>query len=451
MIIPENFWQAHSYECSCGLTHSQPIAEIAIEKGALDKLGTLRKNLSGNFNKGLIITDNILNRLIGDKIKESLGNAEIGYNVCLFKSDQVIPDEKSIVKIMVDLDAGIDFMIAMGSGAVNDLVRFVSSKCRIPYISIPTAASMDGYSAQVSLLVLNGIKTTVAATHPVAIYADVDVLKNAPAKLVAAGFGDLICKKTAALDWRLSNIINGESYCVNTVSVVDEIVNKAIADAMKLVEKDEEAIKTLAEGLMISGIAMHWVNKSRPAAGAEHHLAHFIGMKAMMNNKGLHLHGIEVAVMTLVMIEVYEEILSRDFQAVNIEDVYERSLKKGEYEQSIRAVFKDSSPQIFKENESKIFEKGQWIAHGEKVKASMKKISLELLPKIPEKNAIVKALRSMGAPATPAELGITETELEEAILYSKEVRNKYTILDAAQYLGCLEDIASTVAKRMITL
>lgn len=451
MIIPENIWQAHRFECSCGMIHSQPIKDIAIYKGAMEKLGRVREDLDSSFNKGLIIIDSMLYELIGDSIKASLKKGNIDYALCLFDTPQVVPNEASIVKVMMDLNKTIDFMIAVGSGAINDLARLVSSKCHIPYISIPTAASMDGYSAEVSLLVLDGIKKTITATHPIAIYADVDILKNAPAKLVAAGFGDLICKKTAAFDWRISNIINGESYCQNTVDVVDEIVERTAANALNISERDEEAIRTLAEGLMISGLAMHWVGKSRPAAGAEHHLAHFIGMKAMMSNKHTHLHGIEVAVMTLVMIEVYKEILATDFEHLNVEAVYEKSLKRDQYERKIKEIFQDSAAQIFKENENKRFDREEWIAHGEKVKNSMTQIRDELLPKIPDASMIVQVLKSMGAPSSPAEMGLSKAELKEAILYAKEVRNKYTLLDAAEYLGCLEAVAERVAAKMETL
>jgi glycerol-1-phosphate dehydrogenase [NAD(P)+] len=448
MIIPENIWQAHSFQCTCGQVHSQPIKDISITKGALEKLGQVKENLGKTYKKGFIITDSLLYELIGEQIKASLDRGGIPYALCLFDTPSVLPNEASIVRILAELDDTIDFMIAVGSGAVNDLARIVSSRCRIPYISVPTAASMDGYSAEVSLLVLNGIKKTLNATHPIAIYADINILKNAPAKLVAAGFGDLICKKTAAFDWRISNLINGESYCQNTVDVVDQIVERTTTNAMKIAERDEDAIKDLAEGLMISGIAMHWVGKSRPAAGAEHHLAHFIGMKAMMNNKPAHLHGIEVAVMTLVMIEVYREILSRDFETININLAYENSLKKDAYENRIREVFKESAPQIFKENEHKIFGKEEWIDHGEKVKKAMPQIKAEIRSKIPDSERIINVLKSMGAPTKPEELGLSKADLKEAILYAKEVRNKYTILDAAEYLGCLEQVAETVAARM---
>jgi len=451
MIIPENIWQAHSFECSCGMIHSQPIKDIAIYKGAMEKLGRVKEDLNSSFDKGLIIIDSMLHELIGDNIKAALEKGNIDYALCLFETPQVVPNEAAIVKVMMDLNETIDFMIAVGSGAINDLARLVGSRCHMPYISIPTAASMDGYSAEVSLLVLDGIKKTITATHPMAIYADVAILKNAPAKLVAAGFGDLICKKTAAFDWRISNIINGESYCQNTVDVVDEIVERTAANALKISERDEAAIKTLAEGLMISGLAMHWVGKSRPAAGAEHHLAHFIGMKAMINNKHTHLHGIEVAVMTLVMIEVYKEILTMDFEHLNVETVYEKSLKRDQYEAKIKGVFQNSAAQIFKENENKIFDHEEWIAHAGKVKNSMAQIRDELLSKIPDANMIVQVLKSMGAPSSPAEMGLSKAELKEAILYAKEVRNKYTILDAAEYLGCLEEVAERVAEKMETL
>ena len=137
--------------------------------------------------------------MIGDRIKATLREGGIDYALCLYDTPQVLPNEEAIVKILLDLDKDVKFLIAVGSGAVNDLARFVSSRCHVPYISIPTAASMDGYTAEVSLLVLNGIKKTIPATHPIAVYADVDILKNAPAKLVAAGFGDLICKKNSSL------------------------------------------------------------------------------------------------------------------------------------------------------------------------------------------------------------------------------------------------------------
>ncbi len=449
MIIPKNIWKKHRFKCTCGEIHSQPIKEIAIYKGAIEKLGQIKEDFG--FNKGLLVIDSMLNNLIGDVIKTSLEKGNVSYDVCLFDTPQVLPDEASIAKIMVDMDDSIEFLIAVGSGAVNDLVRFISSRCLIPYVSIPTAASMDGYSAEVSLLLLNGVKKTITATHPISIFADVDILKNAPSKLVAAGFGDLICKKTAAFDWRISNIINGESYCQNTVDVVNKIVERTLDNALKISEGDEAAIKTLAEGLMISGLAMHWVGKSRPAAGAEHHLAHFIGMKAMMHQKHMHLHGIEVAVMTLIMIEVYKEILSMDFTDVNVETAYEKSLKKGEYETKIKAIFRDSASQIFKENENKIFDKDEWIIHAKKVKSSMKQIQDEICPKIPDSNRIMDVLKNMGAPSSPAEMGLSKEEVKEAILYAKEVRNKYTILEAAEYLGCLEEVAEKVAAKIQTI
>lgn len=446
MIVPKNVWQEHNFECPCGTIHSQPIKDIAIYKGAIEKLGQVKEDLG--YNKGLIIIDSLLYNLIGDSIKTSLEVGNVDYDVCLFDTPHVLPNEASIVKIMVDMNETIDFLIAVGSGAVNDLARFISSRCQIPYISIPTAASMDGYSAEVSLLVLNGVKKTITATHPILIYADIDILKNAPVKLVAAGFGDLICKKTAAFDWKISNIINGESYCQNTIDIVNEIVERTAENALKISERDEEAIKTLAEGLMISGLAMHWVGKSRPAAGAEHHLAHFLGMKAMMNQKPVHLHGIEVAVMTLIMIEVYKEILSRDFTDVNVEAAYKKSLKKDEYEVKMKEVFKDSAPQIFKENENKIFDKDEWVKHAKKVKNSMTEIKEEILPKIPDSNMIINVLKNMGAPSSPDELGLSKEAIKEAIIYAKEVRNKYTILEVAEYLGCLEEVAERVAEKM---
>jgi len=108
MMIPKNIWQAHSFECPCGLNHSQPIKDIAIYKGAIEKLGRVKDDLEGSCSKGLIIIDSMLNELIGDSIKAALQKGKVDYAVCLFDTPQVLPNEASIVKIMVDMDETID-------------------------------------------------------------------------------------------------------------------------------------------------------------------------------------------------------------------------------------------------------------------------------------------------------------------------------------------------------
>ncbi|MDD3168261.1 MAG: hypothetical protein PHC91_02205, partial [Eubacteriales bacterium] len=136
---------------------------------------------------------------------------------------------------------------------------------------------------------------------------------------------------------------------------------------------------------------------------------------------------------------------------LNVESVYEKSLKRDQYEAKIKEVFQDSSAQIFKENENKIFDREEWIAHAEKVKASMPQIREELMSELPDTGMIVQVLKSMGAPSSPGELGLSKAELKEAIVFAKEVRTKYTILDAAEYLGCLEAVAERVAETMETI
>ncbi|MBD3176709.1 MAG: iron-containing alcohol dehydrogenase, partial [Armatimonadia bacterium] len=52
---------------------------------------------------------------------------------------------------------------AIGSGTVNDLVKMAAQEARVPYISVATAASMNGYPSPISAVLRDGLKSTVPA------------------------------------------------------------------------------------------------------------------------------------------------------------------------------------------------------------------------------------------------------------------------------------------------
>ncbi|HUY58095.1 MAG TPA: iron-containing alcohol dehydrogenase, partial [Solirubrobacteraceae bacterium] len=61
--------------------------------------------------------------------------------------------------------------IAVGSGVITDIVRYASHQANRDFISVPTAASMDGYSSSVAAMQVDGVKVTYPARVPRAIYA----------------------------------------------------------------------------------------------------------------------------------------------------------------------------------------------------------------------------------------------------------------------------------------
>ena len=192
-------------------------------------------------------------------------------------------------RLIVEIPSDTSVMLAVGSGTINDISRYLSYKLHIPYVILCTAPSMDGYASVVSPLVIDGVKTTYDAVYPYAIVADINIMKEAPMHMLHAGLGDIIGKYTALSDWHIAEILNKEYFCSSVEQLMIKAVQKCVAASPKIKERDTEAIKSITEALIFSGIAIGMVESSRPASGEEHHLSHCWEM--MFMNEGKKLSG----------------------------------------------------------------------------------------------------------------------------------------------------------------
>jgi len=449
MFSKENIFKEHRFKCDCGKEHILPIKEIIIGPGAIDNLKQIDFKLSLKKN-GLVIIDKLIYEIIGQKIMNSLKGSGFDIKLSLFPSNSIAADESAIVKVLNDLEDNTDFLVAVGSGTINDLVRYVSFKTRRPYISIPTSPSMDGYTATVSLLINNGFKRTFKASYPLAIYADTTILRNAPAIFTAAGFGDLLAKTTARADWLISSVISGEYYCDFTAQTIQEVLDKCIKNLDKIAARDEQGLILLTRGLMISGIAMHWVNSSRPAAGAEHHISHFWEMKAMQDKKPEHLHGLKVALGTLIMSRVYEKLFSIDLKRFNLKESGRKIISRDKWEYDIRRVFGPVAEEVIIENKEKSFSEEDWSLKFQSIVKKSDEWKKGIKAFLPQSRDIKKWLSVIGGLLTLEDLGLGREDLKESIIYSKELRSKFTGLEVADYLGVLEQIAEEISKEIST-
>jgi glycerol-1-phosphate dehydrogenase [NAD(P)+] len=444
-----NIFKKHKFDCSCGKTHRMPIEEIVIKKNALFDLRTIKDRLNLGQN-ALMVTDDIIDRIIGPKITSHLEKGCFNINKSVFPAKNLIADEKAIVSILNDIKEDTNLLVATGSGTINDLTRYISFKTKIPYISIPTSPSMDGYTANVSLIINNGYKRTLKANCPIAIYADTDLLKKAPQASISAGYGDLIAKYTACADWLLSSIINNEYYCNFTHRTVLDYLEKAFDD---LDSPNDKSIKTLVEGLMISGIVMHWVKSSRPAAGAEHHISHFWEMRDMRLKNPGHLHGLKVGLGTLIMDKMYNDLLNTDLFGYQKSKEYLDSgmLSEAKWKSNIKKVYGDSHQEILKENSMRSFDGEAWKEHREKIIKKSKEWKQKITKIMPESSKVERDLVRTGCITDPIELGLDGKTLMESIIYCKDLRSKYTILEALDYLGLLEPMAKKTTTDIIKL
>lgn len=374
-----------SFLCSCGKTHSLNIKKIMMGKGMIGKLPEILDDFQQE--KIYMLSDNHTYEAAGKKVERTLKNAGFQLkNVVLDSGEDIlIPDEKAVGKMFMELEQDTGMIVAVGSGTLNDMAKYMSSRTCIPYTIVCTAPSMDGYASSGAPLINEGRKISYQATLPYAIIGDTDIMKEAPMRMIYAGYGDVIGKLTALADWRLSYENTGEYYCDTMVKLVQKAIDKVIENRQKLAQREEEAILYLIEALTLTGVAMGLIGVSRPASGAEHMLSHYWEMEVISRGENPELHGIKVGIATPLIAAIFDEM-------------------------------RDILPESVKEM-------------------------------APSAKYIEKLMEEAGAPLHPQEAGIDKELFYHGILEGNTVRERYSILDLAVEQGRIKTIAEKITNR----
>lgn len=116
------------FDCSCGKHHNFSVHDMSIRKGAIEDLPKMAEPFKDG--KILVVFDNHTYEVAGKRAVELL--KENGFNVkeLLFDTgdDILIPDEKTLGRIVQEQDLDTSLMVAVGSGVINDSVKFVTSR-----------------------------------------------------------------------------------------------------------------------------------------------------------------------------------------------------------------------------------------------------------------------------------------------------------------------------------
>ena len=292
--------------CTCGKSHKCPMDYVIIGK---DVLGSLT-DICEKYQNILLVSDQNTYKVCGKEVAKILGDKITTSIMFETGGAPLIPNEDAIAAIHAKYVDGVDLILGVGSGVINDLCKIVSFERKLPYYIVATAPSMDGYASVGSALILKGMKVTLNAAPPKAIIADTKVLKDAPMDMIQAGYGDIIGKYSCLNDWKLSALINDEYFCQKVYDITYEMADKVKGLAEGVVKRDEDAVGALMEALVVVGIAMAYVGNSRPASGSEHHFSHYFEITGILTGKPYLAHGIDVVYSAVLTAKIRELILA---------------------------------------------------------------------------------------------------------------------------------------------
>ncbi len=421
----------NSSKVEAALKAASETKDLIVASNILTEVPELFKKYFGE-SKAVIVADKITYALAGAKISELLkANGIAQEPPFVFQEEDLYAEYNYVEQLSLALATHKAIPIAVGSGTINDLTKLASYQNDRQYMCVATAASMDGYTAFGASITAEGAKQTFSCPAPKVCLADIEIIRNAPVEMTASGYADLFAKITAGADWILADSLNVEPIDEQAWSIVQDGLHDALSDPENVHKGDPEAITELISGLMLGGFAMQCSKSSRPASGAEHQFSHLWNMEHHTNN-GEHIsHGFQVAIGTLAITALYEEILKYSFDQLDIEECCAAWPSPEGLEKEARELFKNTDfPEIgVQETKAKYISATDLAKQLQLLKDNWSTIKEKLENQLVPFKEAKNRLKTVGAPYEPQHIGLSRQQLKETFIRAQYIRRRFTVLD----------------------
>ncbi|MGA2641682.1 MAG: iron-containing alcohol dehydrogenase [Spirochaetia bacterium] len=426
-------------ECACGQTHQLSTRTVLASRGALEQSAELLVSTRGRDCRLWVLSDENTEAAAGARWKTAAGTARI--------TELVLPGQPKPQPTMALVDrlasgvnaASPDLLVSVGGGVISDLVKRLSLDLGLPNWCVATAPSVDAYSSGTSALEVNGFHGSVPARASELIVCDLEVMEKAPRELHLAGLGDLLAKFLAFLDWNLSRIVVGESYCQLVSDVALESARGALSAARGLGRDPAEAARTLTDAALSSGFAMQALGGSRSAATAEHTMAHFWESAHAVRNARWDLHGILTGVASRMMLHCYRALYAR-LARFSLDEMarLEQFDAEPPWREYVEEALQPFMSKVNEEMAGRTFERGDLACRLESFRSGQTEIAAAAAGMLDELASAVDILEGIGFPFSLEEIGLRPQDVLLPFRNIRLLRRRYSTFDLAHDLGLEE-------------
>lgn len=405
-------------ECTCGRKHNVLTGVCVLKEDVHQDLLTWINN--SEYRKIAVYCDENTEKYT----KNFVSIAEI----CVLKGNVHATEVYAEEAIAFAKRKNADLLIACGSGSIHDITRYTAHELGLPFISYPTAASVDGFLSGIAAMTWYGQKHSFPSTPPIAVFADPKVCAEAPDRLTASGVGDVLGKYVSLFDWEVAHILTGEYICDTIKQLTNDAVTevrKAIANRAELTHL--EYTKNVLYALLISGLAIQLTGNSRPCSASEHHMSHLWEME-LINKESEGLHGEQVAVGTLLVLDKYDKVMKKGLNYNQIQNIDIAKVFSPAYLEPVYGILTDG---IRKENMPKGTLESSSL-HGINISDETKidEAIREAYTKIPSIEELRELMQQADCVSCLSEIGLPDEEefIEKTLQYAPYVRDRLTLL-----------------------
>jgi glycerol-1-phosphate dehydrogenase [NAD(P)+] len=339
------------------------------------------------------------------------------------------------VRMLSERLTGPGAVIAVGSGTINDLCKYVTGLQGRRYAVFGTAASMNGYTSTTASITLDsGLKVSLPSHAPSGFFVDLGVQAAAPRHLSAAGFADCMARSVAQVDWWMSHRLFGTYYSdlPFLMQAADETAMNARASG--IAGGSVEANGYLHRVLTLCGLGVSFTGVSNHGSMGEHQISHYIDCFAGDRHPGT-LHGQQVGVAVLTMARLQAAMLAMEKAPTLRPTVIDAA-------DMARRMGPEVAGQCQKDIAPKVFDAAATDALNDKLCALWPDLRRECSAFAVPSAELDRLLAAAGGPRTAADLGVPADFYREAVVHCREMRNRYSFLDIAADAGMLADFAA---------
>lgn len=328
-------------------------------------------------------------------------------------------------------------IVTVGSGTLTDIGKYVSARTGgTPHVVVQTAASVNGFADDQSVLIVDGVKRTTPTRWPDRLIVDTIAVGRAPVAMSQAGLGDLLATYTAPADWLLARFVGqDDSFSQTAVALTRDHIDAVVDTSGGLPAGDPEAIGALVAALTLSGISMGVAGRTAPGSGMEHTVSHLL---EMTEAHGATLHGAKVGILSVFAAALWARVRAAiaDGALTRLRFPDEQEMR-----QRVDVAFRDADPSGTMAAEC-------WADYRKKLTTwnAAQPALADLAERWPTFEAeagallapperLLDALRRAGAPTRLSDLGIEADRAHWALANCHLQRNRFTIADLAFFLG----------------
>lgn len=377
-----------------------------------------------------VVADEATHDALGGRVAKALGSLGPVESIILKRPHADLESAQELRRRLKHREA----VVAVGSGAINDLCKYATHLDGRGYCVFATAATMNGYaSSTASMNLESGLKVSLPAQAPKGFFVDLEVSAKAPPHLSSAGFGDCLARSVAQVDWWMSHRLLGTDYWSSPYMIQEEDEKILNRKAGLLPEGDLPAVASLHRVLTLCGLGVSFTGVSNHGSMGEHQISHYIDCFAGERHPGT-LHGQQVGVASLTMARLQQRILASETPpAVSATRIDEDDMARRMGAQIARQCRAEREKKAFSEKEAAQFNERLerlWPSLREELKAfSIPAAEMEAM------------LKAAGGPLTAGDLGLPSAFYREAVRHNHEMRNRFSFVDVAAGAGLLDGFA----------